>query len=323
MPSCYAYMELKEKMLLEILSKKRKLGDVADILSVSRQSVSKWLAQYKYAWVSGITPKKSWPKPTSVPYNRVSSHIESLVIEISKRDSFVWPIGIRDIFLSEIQEGKIDIWSEKVPNQSTIYRILKRTGTRYFNGYHGSRKKRKLYVKDVPGRELQVDVSFPWGYQRNSKWILPVIYTAIDDASRKVYSKIFTDHTEWSTLTFIQDLIKQSKFPVQAIRTDQWREFSRMVTSYLEEQGIDHNKNPAYTPQHNWKVERYHRTMKENCCIFWKWDDDIEIYRYDLRLWTDHYNSSRKHYGLGMNGATPNEKLQFFKKQFPLLMPTL
>jgi transposase len=42
-------MELKEKMLVEILSKKRKIREVADILSVSRQSVSKWLAQYKYA----------------------------------------------------------------------------------------------------------------------------------------------------------------------------------------------------------------------------------------------------------------------------------
>jgi transposase-like protein len=42
-------MELKQKMLVEILSKKRKLSEVADILSVSRQSVSKWLAQYRYA----------------------------------------------------------------------------------------------------------------------------------------------------------------------------------------------------------------------------------------------------------------------------------
>jgi transposase-like protein len=42
-------MELKEKMLVEILSKKRKRSEVADILSVSRQSVSKWLAQYRYA----------------------------------------------------------------------------------------------------------------------------------------------------------------------------------------------------------------------------------------------------------------------------------
>jgi transposase len=302
-------MELKEKMLLEILSKKRKIGEVADILSVSRQSVSKWLAQYKYAWISGITPRKPWPKKNSFVYNKVSSHLEDKIIEIARRDVFIWPIGIRDILEKECGE---------ILHQSTIYRILKRTWTRYFNGYHGSRKKRKLYVKDIPGRELQVDASFPWGYQKKV-----VIFTAIDDASRTVYSSIFENHNEISTQIFLQDLISRVPFPIRSIRTDQGREYSRKVQEFLTKNHIEHNKNPAYTPQHNGKVERYHRTMKENCCIFWKWDEDIETYRYSLKLWTDYYNWTKKHYWLGMNGATPKEKLQYFKKSFPYLMPTL
>ena len=309
MPSCYAYMELKQKMLDEILSKKRKLWEVADILGVSRQSVSKWLAQYRYAWIPWIIPKKPWPKRTSVPYNRTSETLISLVIEISKRDVFVWPIGIRDILEQETGE---------ILNQSTIYRILKRTRTRYFTGYHGSRKKRKLYVKDIPWRELQVDASFPWGYQKKV-----AIFTAIDDASRIVYSSIFENHNEISTITFLRELISKVPFPIRAIRTDQWREYSRKVQEFLTQNHIEHNRNPAYTPQHNGKVERYHRTMKENCCIFWKWNDDIEIYRYNLQLWTDYYNWTKKHYWLGMAGATPKEKLQYFKKYFPYLMPTL
>lgn len=314
MPSCHAYMELKEKMLLEILSKKRKLGEVADILSVSRQSVSKWLAQYRLLWVEWITPRKPWPKSTSVPYNKVSSHLENTVIEIARRDSFVWPIWIWDTLLMETGETL---------NQSTIYRILKRNRIRYFTGYHGARKKRKLYVKDRPWRELQVDASFPWGYQRNSVWICPVIFTAIDDASRTVYSAIFENHTENSVLIFLSELISKVPYPIEAIRTDQWREYSRKVQEFIEKNHIQLNKNPAYTPQHNGKVERYHRTMKENCTDFWKWDDDLESYRYSLKLWTDYYNYSKKHYWLGMAGATPNEKLQYFKKLFPLLMPTL
>lgn len=314
MPSCYAYMELKQKMLDEVLSKKRKIGDVADIMGVSRQSVSKWLAQYQYAWISGIIPKKPWPKKNSFVYNRVSSHLEAQVIEITRRDSFIWPIGIRDILVSETGE---------VLNQSTIYRILKRTRTRYFTGYHGSRKKRKLYVKDRPWRELQLDASFPWGYQRNSKWICPVIFTAIDDASRTVYSSIFENHNEQSVLVFLSELISKVPYPIEAIRTDQWREYSRKVQEFLTNNHIQLNKNPAYTPQHNGKVERYHRTMKENCCIFWKWNDDIDTYRYSLKLWTDYYNWTKKHYWLWMNGATPKEKLQYFKQQFPYLMPTL
>jgi transposase InsO family protein len=302
-------MELKEKMLVEILSKKRKIGEVVDILGVSRQSVSKWLAQYRLLWMGWIIPKKPWPKKNSFVYNKASSHLESLVIEIARRDVFIWPIGIRDILLIETGE---------ILNQSTIYRILKRTQTRYFNGYHGSRKKRKLYVKDIPGRELQVDASFPWGYQKKV-----VIFTAIDDASRTVYSSIFENHNEVSTMTFLSELISKVPFPIRAIRTDQGREYSRKVQEFLQKNHIEHNKNPAYTPQHNGKVERYHRTMKESCCIFWKWDDDIETYRYSLKLWTDYYNWIKKHYWLWMNGATPKEKLQYFKRQFPYLMPTL
>jgi putative transposase len=140
-------------------------------------------------------------------------------------------------------------------------------------------------VKDIPGRELQIDASFPWGYQKKV-----VIFTAIDDASRTVYSSIFENHNEISTQIFLQDLISKVPFPIRAIRTDQGREYSRKVQEFLEINHIEHNKNPAYTPQHNGKVERYHRTMKENCCIFWKWDDDIEAYRYSLKLWTDYYN---------------------------------
>lgn len=314
MPSCYAYMELKQKMLDEILSKKRKIGEVADILSVSRQSVSKWLAQYRLLWVEWITPKKSWPKLTSLPYNKISPLLEEKVIEISKRDIFVWPIWIRDILVSETGE---------ILNQSTIYRILKRNSVRYFTGYHGSRKKRKLYVKDRPWRELQVDASFPYGYQKNSHWVCPVIFTAIDDASRTVYSEVYENHNENSTLIFLSELISKIPFPILAIRTDQWREYSKKVQEFLTKNHIEHKKNPAYTPQHNGKVERYHRTMKENCTDFWKWDDDIETYRYQLRLWTDYYNWTKKHYWLGMAGATPSEKLQEFKKSFPYLMPTL
>lgn len=140
-------------------------------------------------------------------------------------------------------------------------------------------------MKDIPGRELQVDASFPWGYQKKV-----VIFTAIDDASRVVYSSLFENHNESSTLTFLSELISKVPFPIRAIRTDQGREYSKKVQDFLTRNHIEHNKNPAYTPQHNGKVERYHRTMKENCTDFWNWNDDIETYEYQLKLWTDYYN---------------------------------
>jgi hypothetical protein len=78
-------------------------------------------------------------------------------------------------------------------DQSTIYRILKRKNIRYYDDYSREKRKRKkdikLYVLDNPGREVQLDTSFPYGRRRKL-----VIYSAIDDCTRKVYSKAYRRH---------------------------------------------------------------------------------------------------------------------------------
>ena len=302
-PNCFWMIELKWQLLQDILDKKRKVNEVSEILKVSRQSISKWLAQYRYDWINGIIPKKSWPKSWKT-HNRTEDWLESEIIRLAKENPFEWSIWISDE-ISDIYDINI--------NQSTVYRILKRTKTRYYHWYYWSRKKRKLYVKDIPGRELQLDVSFPYGYQRKL-----CIFTAIDDASRFVFSKIYSNHTEVSTLHFIKHVISHSKYRVRAFRTDQWREFSKKMTIYLERLWIEHNKNPAYTPQHNGKVERYHRTMKEKCCAYWKFKASLEELDYDLKLWTDFYNSKKRHYWLWMNWLSPEKKIKNFQKENPL-----
>lgn len=308
MPNCFAMTKMKWELLQDILDKKRKVYEVAEIFKVSRKSVSQWLYKYRNDGITGIIPKKPWPKSWET-HNRTDPSLEDEVCRLGKENPFEWPVWIRD----EIY----DLYSISL-DQSTVYRIMKRKAVRYYYGYHASKKKRKLYVKDIPWRELQLDVSFPWGYQRKL-----CIYTAIDDASRFVISRIYLNHTEASTLDFVQRVIHESKYRVQAFRTDQGREFSVLLTEYLTEFKIEHNKNPPYTPQHNGKVERYHRTMKEKCCLYWKFDADISELQYSLKLWTDYYNSRKKHYGLWMKWKTPEEKLKFFKHINPLLVPLL
>lgn len=305
---CWNMTQLRIKLVKEIVEKKRKIQEVSSILWVSRQSVGKWKWKYLQEWERWLIPLKPWPKSWET-HNRTNELLEGEVCRIGKENPFEWPVWISD----QIDE----LYSISI-NQSTVYRILKRRNIRYYYGYHGSKKKRILYVKDIPWRELQLDVSFPWGYQRKL-----CIYTAIDDASRFVISWIYTNHTEVSTLHFVKRVISESKYKVRAFRTDQGREFSQLMTDYLETQDIEHNKNPPYTPQHNGKVERYHRTMKEKCCMYWKFDADKSELDYSLLLWTNHYNSRKKHYWLGMKWKTPEEKLIFFKKINPLLVPLM
>ena len=298
-------IDLKWQLLQDIIDKKRKVNEVSDILKLSRQSVSIALKKYKEDWINWIIPKKPWPKSWET-HNKTEDWLENEIIRLAKENRYEWPIRISDE-ISDIYDISID--------QSTVYRILKRNKVRYYYWYHWSRRKRISYVKDIPWRELQLDVSFPYWYQRKL-----AVYTAIDDASRFVISKAYTNHTEYSTLKFIKEVIWKSKYNIKAFRTDQWREFSKKMTNYLEKLWIDHNKNPAYTPQHNWKVERYHRTMKENCCAYWQFKWSIEELNYDLKLWTDYYNSRKRHYWLWMNWLSPEKRLKKFKQENPLLV---
>jgi len=306
MPNYWNMTELRIKLVKEIVNKQRKIKEVSEILGISRQSISKWKFKYIQEWESWLIPQKPWPKHGNI-HNKTPRRVEEELWRIAQDNPFMWPIWIADEMIS--------IYHFSI-HPSTVYRILKRTNIRYYSWYHWTRKRRKRYVKDIPGRELQLDVSFPYWYQRKL-----CVYTAIDDASRYVFSKVYSHHNETSTLQFIQEVLTRSQFKVYAFRTDQWREFSRRVSQYLLKHWIEHNKNPPYTPQHNGKVERYHRTLKENCCMYWKFDATIEELNYNLTLWTDYYNSRKKHYWLWMNGLTPQKVLQNFKLLNPLFMP--
>ena len=141
---CWNMTELRIKLVKDIISKKRTVNEVSDILSISRQSISKWKWKYLQEWVQWLIPKKPWPKWWST-WNKTEDWLEDEVVRLAKENYFEWPVWISN----EIW----DIYNISI-DQSTIYRILKRRKIRYYYGYYNARKKRKLYVKDVPGREL-------------------------------------------------------------------------------------------------------------------------------------------------------------------------
>ena len=252
-----------------ILEKKMRIQDVAFVLGVSRQSISKWLAKYKFEGVAGLIPKKSGPKKGKA-WNKTEQWIEEKIVDIAEENPFKGPDFLSDLLLEKEGIKK---------DQSTIYRILKRRRIRYGENYSHKRRKKKAYCLDNPGREIQLDVNFPFGYQRKE-----VVYDAIDDCSRFVYAKVKDNHSQSSSIEFVKELIEKVPFSIEAIRTDCGREFSREFTEFLKEQGIEHKKNPPYTPQHNGKIERYHGTFKNSESIYWSCEASSEELNYRLSL---------------------------------------
>lgn len=291
------FIQMKKQLFDDVISKKRKLKEVAEILCISRQSASKWLARYKQEGEAGLYPKKSGPKQGSA-WNKTPDEVESRIEEMARDNPFKGPDWLAD----ELFEEGIEI------DQSTVYRILKRRGVRYYYDYKHKRRKKKAYCLDTPGREVQVDCSFPWGYQRNT-----VIYDGIDDCSRWVYGKVYKDHTSESTILYLTALIKAAPFKIEAIRTDQGREFiNKEVKEFLNKNGIIHKINPPYTPQHNGKIERFHQTLKNESVLYnWYFTDDLETLNYKFAQFLHFYNYKKKHTGLGMNKLTPIQKIAY------------
>ncbi|MBT7703198.1 transposase [Candidatus Peregrinibacteria bacterium] len=151
-----------------------------------------------------------------------------------------------------------------------------------------------------------MDVCLPFGRARKER-----VFDAIDDCSRFVYAKIMPNHTQASSIRFVNELILAMPCTIKAIRTDYGSEFSQAFTNHLASLGIEHRKNAPYTPQHNGKIERYHRTFKEKETFFWPFYDSVDDLNYRLKLWLNHYNFKMRHGGLNMHRLTPAQKVLY------------
>jgi transposase InsO family protein len=295
------YMNLKENKLKSIINKEKTVVEVAKELEVSRQSVHKWLSRYKRFGVEGLTTVQK--KRFCIAHNRTSDVIEQLVINLA--DTY-YADGVETLHDRLQYENNVTL------NPVTIYRILKRNNRRYTSNYTQTQKqwKKKLFSHQMPGLELQMDTTYPFGYKQGR-----VIYTAIDDASRWVFAWSYETANAINTIDFVKRLQARTPFVIQKIRTDCGKEFiARTVEEYLSTQSILHRRNTPYCPEENGKIERFHRTFNEKALRFgFHSEDTLDTTQYKLNLFLGYYNYEKRHRGLGMDGKTPMEWLREHK----------
>lgn len=291
------YMLLQEEKLQRIMLKQATVKAVAQELSVSRQTIHKWLARYKRFGTEGLIIRR---KKHHIPaHNKTNSTIEQLVMNLAQEHYYD---GV------ETLHDRLEEAYNLTLHSTTIYRILRRTNTRYTDGYSATKRqwKKQLYAHEIPGTELQMDTVYPFGYKQGK-----VIYTIIDDATRWVFAWSYSTANQDNTLDFLKKVLARAPFSIQKIRTDQGREFiGNRVKDFLERQAITYRNNTPYCPEENGKIERFHRTLKEKGIRrSFLAEDSLETMQYRLNLFLHYYNYRKKHRGLGMEGRTPMQRL--------------
>lgn len=129
------------------------------------------------------------------------------------------------------------------------------------------------------------------------------VMTLIDVYSRQTYAKAYERLNSATSVRFLIDAQKHFDFKFSMIQTDHGSEFGKWFFQRVK-------KNHRYTrigkPNDNAHIERFNRTIQEECLD--TLSRDVDIINCALKKYLKYYNEVRLH--MGINLKTPLEVVQ-------------
>lgn len=289
-------MLVKKNILDRYIKKILSRSEVAKLLNMHPNAVSRLKDNYLEHGQCVLVGRKTGPKRNFRPHNRTSEVIEDLIAKEGSKHPELGPKPLADHLADTFQV---------ITDQTTIWRVLKRKGIRYTTQYKRFKQEPKLYCLDQPGKVLQMDACYPFGRSRDL-----ASFDAIDDCSRIIYGKAYDVENDQNAMDFVTELVHHTPFRIQAIKVD--NRVGQSFQTYCEQiLNIKVIYNDPYRPEQNGKIERFHRTLKQEFYFrYVSFSDSFDMINYKYRLWQNHYNIKRRHYGYGMDGLTPEQKLK-------------
>ena len=184
---------------------------------------------------------------------------------------------------------------------------IKRTLRRYGFTNHSRWKKWHQYpprpLPEKPGMLVQIDTvldGIPEGRL--------CVYTLLDVCSRWAYAFPTERINTHRSLSFVKAAQGASPFSFQTIQSDHGAEFSLWFTKRINEHGLAHRHSRIRTPSDNGHLERFNRTIQEECLS--RISRKLRVWRKEIPEYLDYYNNERPHMALGMK--TPNEAMRSY-----------
>jgi len=290
-------VEQRYQAVLAVIRDGVPIVEVARRFGVSRQAVHRWLRWYESQGLAGLADRSHRPPRCA---HQMDPAVEVWVLETRRRNPD-W--GPRRLVHEAARAGV-----EPVPSRSGIYRALKRAdlidpGARRRRDRKFKRWERagamELWQMDVVGGLALTD-------GRSCK-----ILTGLDDHSRFVVcAGVMVRATSRAVCGHFADALGRHGVP-QEILTDNGKVFTgRFASRDIEvlfdriyrENGIDHLLTAPRSPTTTGKIERFHRTLRQEF-LTGRVFEDLATAQAELDHWIGSYNTERPHSALDM--ATP------------------
>ena len=205
--------------------------------------------------------------------------------------------GIRPV--SESTVGRIihDLKTKgKLPYSNKIS-ISGRSGKLLVRELKPQKKKlrRKGFLPHLPGDLIQMDTVaiFTAGLKR-------YIFTAIDVRTRFAFAYAYKANSSANGSDFIGKFLKVAPFVTRRVQTDNGGEFAKHFDDFCQKNGLIHFFNYPRHPESNGFLERFNRTVQEQCVNLYIDDldepDNFNRKLMDYLIW---YNTQKPHRGIG------------------------
>lgn len=175
---------------------------------------------------------------------------------------------------------------------SSVKRTLSRHGLTKYSKAKKWHQQTPRPLPTVPGLLVEADTIHD-GYVGQQLYI----YTLLDVHSRWAYAEASARIAASLSAAFVVRAQQAAPFQFVTVQTDHGSEFSKFFTKKLAERAVVHRHSRIRTPNDNAHLERFNRTIQEECIV--RLPRRLEVWQKEIPAYLHYYNSERPHMGIG------------------------
>lgn len=172
---------------------------------------------------------------------------------------------------------------------SSVKRVLQRNACSRYSKWKKWHTYPERPLPETPGILVEMDTVHCEGIY---------LHTSIDLCSRCTDVTPALQNTTHASIRALHHTQGMFLFPIQTIQTDHGSEFSRWFSIQCIQRGMEHRHSRVRTPTDNGHIERFNRTLREECLIHIP--STYTAIKRALPEFLHYYNYERPHMGLKM-----------------------
>lgn len=264
---------------VEMVRRGKSIREVARYLGFSHSAVVKWVAKAKIQGSGPIPTESSRPKasPNALPREIVTQ----ILLERSTRQR------CSEHIYHKLKQQGINVSLSSVKRTLDRCHLLKKKSP-WKRPHDFTLRPEAAHI----GALIEVDTIHILAPDGSRIYV----YTLIDLCSRWAYAEVVDKIGARASVRFVKKAKRKVNFKFEMVQTDHGSEFSLWFTHGLLREGIAHRHSRVRQSNDNAHVERFNRTLQEECLD--KVSRTIPNFIKALNQYLYYYNNERTHMGI-------------------------